>query len=309
MVLKMGTDEEQRSSPRALRGSMSRLILRVASQLLGGSIVATEPVKRGPAKQDESLGDVANVSASEQPFPRHGPIVKRSNEAAEAAQNLEQTLAHFESMLDALESQVHGNGPAATPAPASAGERDAEPGLNGTVERMENVLNRLASQAQRLSDGASDLAQVAGQMENRLADVARALREGVTAPRKVEAPVEAPEHVPEPEPETEAEPAEPQFQPGEKPLGVVLAAVSGFQGLMDAQRALSALEQTEAASVTAFKNGEASLEVVLRSPVTAREIIAGVRDSTGEQLLIEESRPEAGKLRLRFVENGGSTGA
>ncbi len=92
-------------------------------------------------------------------------------------------------------------------------------------------------------------------------------------------------------------------------MGVVLAAVSGFQGLMDAQRALSALPQTEAASVTAFKNGEASLEVVLRSPVTAREIVASVRDSTGEQLLIEESRPEAGKLRLRFVEHGGGAGA
>jgi hypothetical protein len=229
--------------------------------------------------------------------------LKRSKQAAEAAQNLEQTLAHFESMLDALENQVHGNGPVAE-RPAS-GKRAAEPALNGTVERLESILNRLSTQAQRLSDGASDLAQVAGQMENRLGDVARAVREGIAAPRRAETPVEAPLETPD----DVLEPAEPQFQPGDSPMGVVLAAVSGFQGLMDAQRALSALPQTEAASVTAFKNGEASLEVVLRSPVTAREIVASVGDSTGEQLLIEESRPEAGKLRLRFVEHGGGASA
>lgn len=248
------------------------------------------------------------VSAPEQSDHRPGPVLKRK-QAEEAAQNLEQTLAHFESMLDALENQVHANSPVAER--AASGKRAADPALNGTVERLESILNRLSTQAQRLSDGASDLAQVAGQMESRLSDVARAVREGVAAPRVAEAPAEVPTETPEdvlePEPKTPEEPAEPQFQPGDSPLGVVLAAVSGFQGLMDAQRALSALPQTEAASVTAFKNGEASLEVVLRSPVTAREIVAGVRDSTGEQLLIEESRPEAGKLRLRFVEHGGAS--
>ena len=85
-------------------------------------------------------------------------------------------------------------------------------------------------------------------------------------------------------------------------MGVVLAAVPGFQGLMDIQRALSGLPQTEGASVVAYKNGEASLEVVLNAPVAARQIVDDIRESTGEQLLIEESRPEAGKLRLRFVE-------
>ena len=273
MVSNKGTDEEERSSPRAQRGSLGRLMSRVASQLFGDDGVPPKPVTSEPVKQDESRGDAAVVSAPEQSDPRPGTVLKRSEQAKEAAQNLEQTLAHFESMLDALESQVHAGGPA-----AALGKRAAEPALNGAVERLERILNRLSTQAQRLSDGASDLAQVAGQMESRLGDVARAVREGAAAPRMVEAPTEAapvetPEDVLEPEPVTPQAPAEPQFQPGDSAVDVVLAAVSGFQGLMDAQRALGALPQSEAASVTAFKNGEASLEVVLHSPVTAREIV------------------------------------
>ncbi len=71
---------------------------------------------------------------------------------------------------------------------------------------------------------------------------------------------------------------------------------------MDTQRALTGLPETDNASVVAFKNGEASLEVTLNAPVSARQIVDGVRDATGEQLVIEESRPEDSRLRLRFVD-------
>jgi hypothetical protein len=99
----------------------------------------------------------------------------------------------------------------------------------------------------------------------------------------------------------EAPAEEPSFAPGGA-VGIVLAAVPGFQGLMDVQRALSALPETEAATVIAFKDGEASLEVTLRSAITARRLVEGLQQATGHPLLIEDVRPEASKLRLRFVE-------
>ncbi len=255
------------------------------------------------------------VSAPEQSFPKPDPVLERSKQAAEAAENLEQTLDHFEAMLEALESHVQPNGPSgaeprSADATAPAAKRSGSAGtMNGSVERLEKMLNRLATQAQRLADGASDLALVAGQMEGRLGEVARAVREAparepVAEPDLIEDKVGEPEGVLEPD-----APAEPQFDPANGPLSVALAGVPGFQGLMDAQRALTGLPETEGASVVAFKNGEASLEVVLLAPVTARQIVDGVRDVTGEQLVIEESRPEAARLRLRFVESAGGASA
>lgn len=252
------------------------------------------------------------ASGLEQSYPGPGSVLKRSNQAAEAAENLGQTLDHFEAMLDALESHVQPGEPssATVSGTTSAATRPGTTGtMNGSVERLEQMLNRLATQAQRLADGASDLALVAGQMEGRLGEVARAVRvaparESVVEPALIEDEVGEPEGVLEPD-----APAEPQFDPANSPLSVALAGVPGFQGLMDAQRALTGLPETEGASVVAFKNGEAALEVVLNAPVTARQIVDGVRNVTGGQLVIEESRPEAAKLRLRFVDWPGGANA
>ncbi|MCH8162370.1 MAG: hypothetical protein IIB88_10820 [Chloroflexi bacterium] len=228
------------------------------------------------------------ASTSVMPAPDHS--------ALEAAENLEQTLEHFESMLEALENQVQESAKAdeTSEANASLEVADLKRTINEMFERLEGTLDRLTTQAERLSDGASDLAEMAGRIEGRMNEITRALREASSAQPAQPAPAAA---APAP-----ATPVEPRFQPGQTPMSVVLAAVPGFQGLMDVQRALSGLPQTEGASVVAYKNGEASLEVVLNAPVAARQIVDGLRDSTGEQLLIEESRPEAGKLRLRFVE-------
>ncbi|MCH8849736.1 MAG: hypothetical protein J4N95_02240 [Chloroflexi bacterium] len=229
------------------------------------------------------------ASTSMMPAPDHS--------AAEAAENLEQTLEHFESMLEALENQVQESAKAGVTSEASATLEvaDLKRMINEMFERLEGTLDRLTTQAERLSDGASDLAETSGRVESRMNEITRALREASSA--QAAQPATSVAAAP-----ASATPAEPQFQPGETPLGVVLAAVPGFQGLMDIQRALSGLPQTDGASVVAYKNGEASLEVVLNAPVAARQIVEGLRESTGEQLLIEESRPEAGKLRLRFVE-------
>ena len=228
------------------------------------------------------------ASTSVMPAPDHS--------ALEAAENLEQTLEHFESMLEALENQVQESAKTdvTSEANASLEVADLKRTINEMFERLEGTLDRLTTQAERLSDGASDLAEMAGRIEGRMNEITRALREASSAQPAQPAPAAA---APAP-----ATPVEPRFQPGQTPMSVVLAAVPGFQGLMDVQRALSGLPQTEGASVVAYKNGEASLEVVLNAPVAARQIVDGLRDSTGEQLLIEESRPEAGKLRLRFVE-------
>ena len=236
------------------------------------------------------------ASASTMPAPDHS--------AAEAAENLEQTLEHFESMLEALENQVQESAKAdvASEAGATLELADLKRTINEMFERLEGTLDRLTTQAERLSDGASDLAETSGRVETRMNEITRALREAFNTP--LAQPAKPAEVAPAP-----ATPAEPQFRQGETPMSVVLAAVPGFQGLMDVQRALSGLPQTDSASVVAYKNGEAALEVVLNAPVAAREIVDGLGESTGEQLLIEESRPEAGKLRLRFVERDSSTTA
>jgi len=150
--------------------------------------------------------------------------------------------------------------------------------LGDVFQHLDDVLSRLDGEARRLAETSSRLADVAGRLEDRLTD-------GRTpATGELE---EAPEQ-------------EPSFSPGT--VGIVLAAVPGFQGLMDVQRALSALPETEAATVIAFKDGEASLEVTLRSAIPARGLVEGLQQATGHPLLIEDVRPEASKLRLRFVE-------
>ncbi len=305
MVSNKGTDEDQLTKPRDERGSLGRLILRVASQLFGGTVVTTEPPTQDPAApKEEPPGATEMPSGPEQSYPGPSSVHKRSTQATEAAENLKETLDHFEAMLDALENHVQPDEPssATVSGTTSVAARSGTTGtMNGTAERLEQMLNRLATQAQRLADGASDLALVAGQMEGRLGEVARSVR-GAPAREPVAeqartAEIEPPEKVLEPD-----APAEPQFDPANSPLSVALAGVPGFQGLMDAQRALTELAETEGASVVAFKNGEAALEVVLNAPVTARQIVDGVRGVTGEQLVIEESRPEASRLRLRFVD-------
>lgn len=218
----------------------------------------------------------------------------RLQSAAEAARALERALAHFESVLGQLEERVE------RPAPEEEAEMESQElsGLRRTLrelaQRLEDAVDHLGLEAQRLSDETSRLAQIAGQLEARLSELAGA-GTPVSAPREVAS-------TPSAEP---VAPREPQFQPGEGAVGIVLAAVPGFQGLMEVQRALSGLSATERASVVAYRNGEASLEVLLRAPVSAQQIVEELRSATGYRLLIEESRPEAQRLRLRFIEGEG----
>lgn len=207
--------------------------------------------------------------------------------AAEAVEHLERTLSHFESMISALEERAQRQ------APQDGGAREQLAGLNATLQSMfqqiEDALNRLGGEAQRLSDSASDVALVAGRLEERMGEIARSLGRGEPGPEVVFEPIST----------------EPIFPPGDQPLQIVLANVPGFQGLMEVQRALASLPEAKGAAVVGYKNDEASLEVVLHAPVTAREIVERMSDSLGAPLLIEEARPEALRLRLRFVDGRG----
>ena len=205
------------------------------------------------------------------PMPQEQPIVPAEAGAGprpdDAAAVLRQALAHVESMPRDL--------------------AELKRWLGEVFQHLDDVLGRLDGEARRLAETSSRLADVAGRLDDRLADFAPA--PNATTRAAAEPPA----------------PDEPRFAPGEKAVGIVLAAVPGFQGLMDIQRALSSLPETEAASVVAFKNGEASIDVTLRSPITARQLVEGLHQATGHPLLIEEVRPEASRLRLRFVEHQG----
>ena len=210
---------------------------------------------------------------------------------AEAAQVLERALVQVESMLGKLEGGVQ--------RPARTEEKreiipheitELKRGLRQIAQRLEDTLDHLGSEGQRLSDEASRLSLIADRLDSRLDSLTRTLREGGPAPAG--APARAAEPI---------APQEPRFRPADHAVDVVIAAVPGFQGLMDAQRGLTSLPAVEGASVHRYQNGEASLEIALRSSVTAGEIVEGLRQATGHQLVIEEARPEALRLRLRFT--------
>jgi hypothetical protein len=188
-----------------------------------------------------------------------------------ATQHWERTLAQFESMPQEL--------------------TDLKRSLGEVLHRFEDALDHLGIEARRLSNEASSLALVADRLQVRLGDLGHALGHDNTY-RDREPAQEAIRSAPE----------EPQFRPSDQGVNIILAAVPGFQGLMDVQRALNGLVAIENASVVGFKNDEASLRVVLRQPAGARQIVEGLQAAIGQQVLIEEARPEAQRLRLRFVE-------
>jgi len=187
-----------------------------------------------------------------------------------ATPNWERTLAQFESMPGEL--------------------ADLKRSLGEVLHRFEDALEHLGIEARRLSNEASSLALVADRLQTRLVDLGHALGNGDTYHER-----------PLPEPRV-APPEEPQFRPSDSGVTIILAGVPGFQGLMDVQRALNGLVAIENASVVGFKNDEASLRVVLRQAAGARQIVEGLQASIGQQVMIEEARPEAQRLRLRFVE-------
>jgi len=94
---------------------------------------------------------------------------------------------------------------------------------------------------------------------------------------------------------------EPSFLPGGEGVSLILTAVPGFQSLMDIQKALVALGQVEGVSVERFQEGESRLLLHLSAAVTANHLVEVLHLATNQAVMIEESRPELSRLRLRIV--------
>ena len=163
----------------------------------------------------------------------------------------------------------------------------AEPGVAGKAQDPGLVLEQLC---QRLEGALVHLDSIL----ERLALLAHRLEE------QPEQSGALPEPVPSLAAPTTIE--EQAFLPGKEAVTIVLAPVSDFHDLMEMHRALSRLPAAEGASVIRYQNGEASFELLLRTGVSASQIVAVLGESTGRRPLIEESKPDAARLRLHFVD-------
>lgn len=156
--------------------------------------------------------------------------------------------------------------------------RQVSPQTVETLERFGEALTRLAEFTEQLSVRMNELTQAVA----RLVDVR-------TAPAGQPALPKLPEQL------------EPSFAPGGEGIDVTIAAVPGFQGLMDLQRALVRLPQVQSAAVRRYQDDEAAIQLILAQPMTPGAIIEGVAAATGRQIIIDEARPEGLRLRLRFL--------
>jgi hypothetical protein len=149
-----------------------------------------------------------------------------------------------------------------------------------TLERFGDALTRLATFTEQLGARMNELT-------NAVTTLARA-RDTQPAPQATA-----------PTPQLPA--LEPRFAPGGEGVDVTIGAVPGFQGLMDLQRALVKMTQVQSAAVRRYQDDEAAIQLVLSQAMSASAIVEGVAGATGRQLAIDEARPEALSLRLRFL--------
>jgi hypothetical protein len=165
-----------------------------------------------------------------------------------------------------------------------AADRDARapalaPEVLETLERFGDILTRLVEHTESLAARLADLTDAVGQMA-----------EAHAAPPPAAEPAKP--HIPE---------LEPAFASGGEGIDVTIAAVPGFQGLMEIQRALVRLPQVQSAAVRRYQDDEAAIQLVLSQPMTAAAIAEGVTAGTGKRIFVDESRPDALRLRLRFL--------
>jgi hypothetical protein len=165
-----------------------------------------------------------------------------------------------------------------------AADRDARtpavpPAVIETLERFSEILSRLVDHNEQLAARIADLSSAV-----------EALAQAETRGRPVNGGAKP--QLPE---------MEPSFAPGGEGVDVVIAAVPGFQGLMEVQRALVRLPGVQSAAVRRYQDDEAAIQLVLSQPMPATAIAEGISTATGSQLIVDESRPETLRLRLRFL--------
>lgn len=109
------------------------------------------------------------------------------------------------------------------------------------------------------------------------------------------------ERIAAPPPEAAPEAPEAPFLPGGEGVTLALTTVPGFQALMDIQKALTATEAVSGASVERFQESESRILLQLSQPITAGDLAAAIHHATGHAAVVEESRPELRRLRLKIV--------
>ena len=157
------------------------------------------------------------------------------------------------------------------------------PALLETLERFSDVMVRLVEHTEHLANSVADLTEAVSSMAD-----ARAAAPAAPARRTARPKPQLPE-------------MEPSFAPGGEGVDVSIAAVPGFQGLMDVQRALVTLPQVQSAAVRRYQDEEAAIQLILKQPMTATQIAEAVSGATGKQLIVDDARPELLRLRLRFL--------
>ena len=191
---------------------MGRLVFRVATQIFGGRMNTTGHSE--PPDQRQMTKPAAATPASH---------------SSKAAQILEHALTRVEALLGNVDE------PEAQPVPgpeeatkeaqqmASVELNDVKRTLREVVGRLEDALDHLGIEAQRLSDETSRITIVADRLESRLLGLTRSLERDAPPPPEAEP-------VPAPPPEAPAADAEPLFLPGERGIAVLIAAGAGGAG-------------------------------------------------------------------------------
>ncbi len=157
-------------------------------------------------------------------------------------------------------------------------------------DQSDRALDRIDQDRRMLAEQVAALSAAFDRLQRRIDD----LSHYVLASRSP-SPIQVEE-----EEEKAPEESEPAFMPGDQGLVLVISSVPGFQGLMEVQRALSRIPAIEGASVERYFDGEARIVLMLREPITAEHLLETLSQATGQQLQLEESRPEAMRMRVRF---------
>lgn len=195
--------------------------------------------------------------------------------------------AHIAKALSEIERAAAARAVAGNEALAGATER-----ILDITQRMQQDLEEEKSQRAVLADQLTNLASSLDRLGAHLQGLSQLLADLLE--RLAEPTPLTPTLTPPP-------PAEPTFPAGGEGVSLSLAGVPGFQALMDLQKALIALEQVEGASVERFQEGDSRILLQLRGPVTAEALAEDLRSATGHNIVVEESRPELLRLRLKIV--------
>src|SRR4030042_5787775 len=220
--------------------------------------------------------EAALVSAAqERPPAGHPPTeaTKHTNRAApqEVQSRLHTLTEHFDHTLDRMAEERK----------LLADEMQST--FRSLREYFDRAEDRMDHDRRFLTEQVMSLTRAVERLERRLEGLPASLAQGT-----------APGHAPPPP--ADAAPAiegsEPVFTPSSEGLTLVISSVPGFQGLMEAQRALTRMPAIEGASVERYFDGEARVVLTLSQPVTARRLVEPLSQATGQQAAGEEARPE-----------------